>query len=274
MKTLVLANQKGGVGKSALATQLAHYLVRLGQSVIVLDLDHQQNTSRSLRANWRVEVANFTASDVFESATLPLPAATRFVLVPGDDRLSGLERQPEVHNLFAGRLRSALNTWARFDVCIIDTNPNPDIRYAAALISAQFVLAPIQLNQEAIDGISALLGHPRFGIGRIQKTLNPDLILLGFLPNLVEATPFQRANLQLLVSRFGGQFLSRKSGGDPAFGYIQKRTAIAEAQAAGEFVAEMPKTSARDTWREIRPVFDLIIEKMELTTLSDLAVRA
>ncbi len=266
MKSLVLANQKGGVGKSAIATQLAHYLRRRGQTVLFIDLDHQQNSSRPLRLNADVTVADFTASAVFETvAPAKIPKA-EFVLIGGDDRLSMLERQADQHNAFASRFRAALAAWADFDVCIIDTNPNPDIRYASALISAGFVLAPIQLNQEAIGGISGLLSHPRYGIGRIQATLNPGLIFLGILPNLVEPTPFQRNNFDALATQFGGRLLSRRDERGLAFGHIQKRSSIAEAQAAGLFVADLTKTSARDTWREVRPVFDMIVAGMGLAT--------
>jgi len=265
MKTLVLANQKGGVGKSAIATQLAHYLNRQGRSVVVVDLDHQQNTSRALLNTSGVTVAAFTASCLFENPQpADLPAAT-FVLIGGDDRLSALERQPDQHNSFASRFRSSLQAWNHFDICIVDTNPNPDIRYASALIAAQYVVAPIQLNQEAIAGISALLGHPRYGLARIQATLNAHLVFLGILPNMVEATPFQKANLQQLISKFGNRLLSRHNGLERRFGYIQKRTAVAEAQAAGMFLADMPKTSARDTWREVKPVFDMIVEGLDLS---------
>lgn len=264
MKTLVLANQKGGVGKSAIATQLAHYLHRIGRSVLVIDLDHQQNTSRPLQNNGSVSAASFSASTIFEDETPPALPSSSFVLVAGDDKLSTLERLPTQHNPFASRFRAALQTWSRFDVCIVDTNPNPDIRYAAALISAQFVLAPIQLNQEAIEGISGLFNHPRYGITRISATLNPGLTLLGILPNMVEPTPFQRTNLQLMMAKYAGRLLSRPREGGPHFGYIQKRSAVAEAQAAGVFIPDMPKTAARDTWKEIKPVFDMVIERLGL----------
>ncbi len=264
MKILVLANQKGGVGKSALATQLPHYLRRKGLSVLVVDLDHQQNTSRPLRLSPDVVEAGFTASDVFQADPVPsLPKGT-FVLVGGDDRLSTLERRPSDHNAFANRFLAALKGWNQFDICIVDTNPNPDIRYAVALIGATHVLAPIQLNQEAIEGIVGLLGHNRYGVRLIQSTLNPNLKFLGILPNLVEPTPFQRGNFQALAKSYGGLLLSRRSDAGISFGMIQKRTAIAEAQAAGVFVGDMTKTSARDAWREIQPVFDMILVGMEL----------
>ncbi len=264
MKVLVFANQKGGVGKSALATQLPHYISRQGLSVLVADLDHQQNTSRPLRLNRSVTVADFTASDVFEAETPPSVPAGRFVLVGGDDRLSTLERRPGDHNAFANRFLSALKAWSRFDVCIIDTNPNPDIRYATALIGATHVLAPIQLNQEAIEGIASLLGHARYGVRLIQSTLNPSLQLLGILPNLVEPTPFQRRNFEALAKNYSGLLLSRRTETGLAFGLVQKRTAIAEAQAAGAFVGDLTKTSARGAWSELRPVFDMVLAGLDL----------
>lgn len=264
MKTLVLANQKGGVGKSAIATQLAHYLHQLGRSVLVIDLDHQQNTSRPLRGNGNVTGASFSSSAIFESELPPALPSGRFVLIAGDDKLSGLERKPDQHNTFVTRFRAALKAWSRFDVCIIDTNPNPDIRYAASLISADYVLAPVQLNQEAIEGISGLLNHPRYGITRIAATLNPGLVLLGILPNMVEPTPFQRANLQLMMSKYAGRLLSQTGEGGPQFGYIPKRSAVAEAQAAGIFVPDMAKSAAREAWRDIKPVFDMIIGRLGL----------
>ncbi len=265
MKTLVLANQKGGVGKSALATQLAHYLHRQGRSVLVIDLDHQQNTSRPLRDNAAVRVADFSATDLLSDALLPDMPQRGIVLVPGHDSLTQLERRREEHNAFATNLRNALKAWTTFDVCIIDTNPNPDIRYAAALISADYVLAPIQLNQEAIEGIYGLINHPRYGINRVRAALNPGLGFLGILPNMVEPTPFQRGNLQALAGRFGTRLLCRRDeSGGITFGYIPKRSAVAEAQAASVFLPDLPKTAAREAWREMKPVFDMILKGMDI----------
>lgn len=264
MKTLVLANQKGGVGKSAIATQLAHYMRRRALSVLVIDLDHQQNTSAPLRLNGSVLEAPFSATRLFEGGANLRALEATFALVSGDDGLSLLERQPDKHNQYAGNLRAALAGAGRFDVCIIDTNPNPDIRYAAALICADYVLAPIQLNQEAVNGIAGLLSHPKYGIGRIKAALNPGLEFLGILPNLVEPTPFQRANLRALIERFGSRLLSEEVSGQRRFAHIAKRSAVAEAQAAGVFLPDLAKSSAREAWREIKPVFDMIVHRLNL----------
>lgn len=194
MKTLVLANQKGGVGKSAVGTQLAYYLVQRALRVLFIDLDHQKNSTKPIMKSGRATAASFTASQLLAGEGKTVPDAN-FVIVQGDDTLSSLERQPDKHNAIVNSLKAFLESVAdKFDVCIIDTNPNPDIRYAGALITSDFVLSPIQLNQEAIDGIGSLLNHQRYGYRKIKAALNPGLELIGILPNMVEPTPFQRGN--------------------------------------------------------------------------------
>jgi chromosome partitioning protein len=141
---------------------------------------------------------------------------------------------------------------AHFDVCIIDTNPSPDIRLIAAMAVADFVLSPIQLNQEAIDGVRALLHHPRVGLNKIKAVLNPKLQLIGLLPTMVEPTPFQKANFQALISQYL-PMLIKVGEGAGQLASIPKRSAIAEAQAEGLLLWEMKKTAAREAWAEIEP---------------------
>lgn len=264
MKTLVLANQKGGVGKSAIATQLALYAAKGGLRVCVIDLDHQQNSSRPLRQNDLARTMSIPASAALRGEPFEPDQDAQLLLVGGDDALSALERDRERHNAFAANLRTMLRKLAGFDLCVIDTNPNPDIRYASALVSADYVLAPVQLNQEALEGISGLLGHPRYGLGKIKAALNPKLTFLGILPNMVEPTPFQRQNLAMLTASHGGRLLKDGRTDPPAYRYIPKRSAIAEAQAAGIFLPDLKKTAARDAWREVEPAFATILNHMGL----------
>ena len=280
MKTLVLANQKGGVGKSAVGCQFAYYLVHLGRRVLYLDLDHQMNSSRAIMKSGKAVVATFTASELLSGDANTLPQGA-FVLVQGDDVLSTLERQPEKHNDFVNSVKSFLDSVSdRFDVCVVDTNPNPDIRYAAALVTGDYVLSPIQLNQEAIDGIGALLNHKRYGYRKIKQVVNKKLELIGILPNLVESTPFQKSNFEQLAAAYSQLLIPIERLGKKRFAFIPTRTAIAEAQACGvplwqlrqavpddqkgaPSLASMPiRTSARDAWREIKPVFDEISRRI------------
>jgi chromosome partitioning protein len=252
MKTLVLANQKGGVGKSAVATLLAHLFRQRGLRVMAIDLDHQGNFSEPVRKSQRAARAEVTASGVLVQRNPVIPPAD-FVLVAADPELSGLERQPELHNTFANQFRDFLAVMDnRFDVCIVDTNPNPDIRMTTALASADCVLSPIQLNQEAMDGVSALLNHPKVGVRRIQAVLNPKLHLIGLYPTMVEATPLQRENFMQLLQKYSPILIP--IGSRPGeIASMPRRSAIAEAQAEGFVLWEMKKTAARDAWREIEP---------------------
>jgi cellulose biosynthesis protein BcsQ/Arc/MetJ-type ribon-helix-helix transcriptional regulator len=208
MKTLDLCNQKGGVGKSAVATLLAHHLAHRGRRVLAIDLDHQGNFSKPLRMSGRVTASAFTSDALMTGAAPALPQRP-FVLVPGDRALLGLERQPALHTPFARHFRSflaAVND--AFDVCVVDTNPNPDIRVIAALASADFVLSPIQLNQEAMDGVSGLLNHDRVGLRKIKAVLNSKLSLIGFQRTDRLVTPsdtFARGRLDSIVSRRPGR---------------------------------------------------------------------
>lgn len=250
MKTLVLANQKGGVGKTAVATLLAHYLAQRGRRVLAIDLDHQGNLSAALQRSGRPAFSNVTADRLLshsDSTVKPAP----FLLVPSDRALLLLERQPSQHTFFARNLRWHLQRVAEhFEVCIVDTNPNPDIRLIAALASANQVVSPIQLNMEAMDGVYALLNHERVGVRKIKALLNPQLEMVGLLPMMVEATPFQRANFIEVATRYKPLLIPlSEHPGDIA--RMPRRAAIAEAQASGLVLWEMKKTAARDCWIEI-----------------------
>ncbi|RQO53413.1 ParA family protein [Paucibacter sp. KBW04] len=262
MKTLVLANQKGGVGKSAVSTLLSHYIAGRGKRLLAIDLDHQGNFSKPLKLSGRAELSSFSSSAILTGAVEELPEQP-FVLIASDRILLGLERQPELHTPFARSFRSFLaRVDAQFDLCIVDTNPNPDIRVISALASADFVLSPIQLNQEAMDGVSGLLNHERVGLRKIKSALNPKLNLIGLLPTLVEATPFQRANFVQVIQHY--QHLMIPVGQQVGqFAYIPRRSSIAESQASGELLWEMKKSPAREAWKEIEPglarIFDILM---------------
>jgi chromosome partitioning protein len=259
MKTLVLCNQKGGVGKSAVATLLVHYLARQGRRVLAIDLDHQGNFTKPLRLSGRAAISNVTSDALLTGAPPSVPDKP-FVLLPGDRALLGLERQPALHTPFARNFRAFLAAvGSAFDACVIDTNPNPDIRVIAALASADFVLSPIQLNQEAMDGVSGLLNHDRVGLRKIKAVLNPKLALIGLLPTMVEPTPFQKSNFVQVVQQYHALMI-RIGDGPGAFASIPRRSCIAEAQAEGAVLWEMKKTAARDAWREIEPTFARIAD--------------
>jgi chromosome partitioning protein len=261
MKTLVFANQKGGVGKSALAVQYAYYLALDAEKrVIVIDMDHQRNSTSALTKGGFASVAEITSVQVLNDKDAAVEKAA-FVLVPGDRDLIKMEKFAGEHNAYATNLFNFLERINdEYDVCIIDTNPNPDIRQLASLVVTDYVVSPLQLNQEAIDGIGDLLNHSNIGIRRIQETLNEKLHFLGVLPNLVEPTPFQKENLHDLSKAYSKLMIPLDKG----FAAIKKTTAIPEAQAVGLPVWHLKKTSARSAWAQIRPIFQRLTKNMEV----------
>lgn len=257
MKTTVQASQKGGVGKTFVNVQLSYLMaLLLSQRTLVLDFDHQGNTSKTIQKGKLATVSQVKASQLFTADEVPAIEQAPFVLVTADrEELLALEKQAGRHNEFATKLKKFLESVKdQFDVCLIDTNPNPDIRQLAALVVSDFVLAPLQLNQEAIDGIGQLLNNERLGLRRIKAKINPKLELIGILPNLVEPTPFQRDNFRDLSTHFAKLLIPLENG----FGAIKKTTAVPEAQAAGLPIWKLNKTSAREAWSQMKPVFEKI----------------
>lgn len=258
MKVLTVANQKGGVGKTAVISQLSFYIaLKRAKRVLFLDFDHQANASKVLRNSNHATVAGITTSQIIMDGLTSLGVGdAAFVVVPADDRLKRLEKTSDKHNEFAGNLKKFLTAVDEdFDLCVIDTNPNPDVRMTIALVMSDYVLSPIQLNQEALDGIGSLYGD----IKKIKAALNPKIELIGILPNLVENTPFQKGNLKQLIESYSQLLIPMKGG---SFCHIPTRTAVAEAQAAAAPIWSLGKSSARDAWKIIEPVFDTVSLKI------------
>jgi chromosome partitioning protein len=259
MKTCVLANQKGGVGKSTLTTQLAYYFrIKLGKRVLVLDFDRQGHSGAALKRGEKITVSAVKASAVF--GPLQTTEDADFVLVEADDDLLKLERQEARRSEMATNLARYLKSVeSHFDVCLIDTNPNPDIRLIAALSVADFALSLTELKQEAISGLGDFLTHKNTGLITIRNKVNPKLEFLGILPNKVESNEMQKQALNDLVASPGiSKFLLRVDNTSKSVGFIRNSVAVAEAQAFGLPIWELPKTSARDIWRELAPLFTLI----------------
>ena len=249
MKVIVVNNEKGGVGKSTIAVHLAWYFAEHRKRVLFLDLDPQGNGTTTLAAQiGEPEAAAFFARPV---ALPPLPAPGIRV-APATPALRGILT---VDGKFIQQFRSNIEDASRaYDVAVIDTPPTFGVRNLAALIAGHFVLAPIDLDDYAIDGIETLLKH----IVGVRQKYNPGLTFLGLIPNRLQTTsPRQRDNLKSLVQKVGTKYLFD--------GVIPQRSSIGEALAEKKPVWSLPKTAAREAGREMRIVFDKLAAKMELS---------
>lgn len=245
MKTLVVSNQKGGVGKSTLVVHLAHYAAEAGARVLVVDLDPQQNTTHTLD----VYSTGAVASTLFAAAAIALkPSGEKIDLISADYALIDLDRAPmSAADLLSKQLAKLASN---YDLCVIDTAPAAGLRMIAALKTADYVVSPIELETYSIQGITSML-QTVFGV---RQRYNQKLKFIGMLPSRFNShSPSQKNALADLLKAHPQLVLPLSIG---------LRTSIAEALTEKVPVWRMSKTSAREAGREMKAALAAIIDRM------------
>ena len=185
MPVVAVANQKGGVGKTTTAVNLGAYLA-LGVRVLLIDLDPQANATSSLGLDPSgVELSTYEAL-IGQAALADAIVSTgrlQLDLVPASRALAGaqveLVEMPDREH----RLRVALSeVRTRYDVVLIDCPPSLGILTLNALVSADLLLAPVQCEYLALEGVAQLMET----IELVRATLNPRLELLGMLMTMYD----------------------------------------------------------------------------------------
>ena len=191
MIRIAVANQKGGVGKTTSAINLATALAATGWRVLLLDLDPQGNASTGLgvghaqraSSSYELLTGQCTLEDAVVSTRVP-----RLDLVPATVDLSGAEIELVEFEDRTHRLDKSLDSAespGRWDICLIDCPPSLGLLTMNALVASQSVLVPLQAEFFALEGLSQLLQT----IERIRARFNPELSILG-----VALTMFDRRN--------------------------------------------------------------------------------
>lgn len=252
MKTLVTAIQKGGQGKTFATCHFAFDFHERGQRVVVIDLDTQGNASFTLAAH----DSGYKASQLFHGEASDIREwflnreGEGLALISADAQLANLDKMSLAEA--AGALRESVLALSEFfDICLIDTAPSLGVGMTAAVLAADYMISPIEMEAYSLQGMQKMVAV----ISNLRKQ-NPKLRFLGMIPNKVDSRkPRHVANLAALQKAYPQLVLPFSVGA---------RDSIAQALGEQVPVWHIKKTAARKASEEVRALADYVFEKMEI----------
>jgi chromosome partitioning protein len=209
-RIVAVANQKGGVGKTTTAINLAASLAQAGRRVLVVDVDPQGNLTSGVGRKG----ANGPAGTIYDALSAPEPIADaspfivrtgidRLDLIPADRGLTGAEIEMVNLPRREERLRHLVSPLRdRYDHIFIDCPPSLGLLTLNALVAADAVIIPLHCEYFALEGLADLVGTMR----RVRAALNPALDLEGVLLTMFD----ERTNLGQQVAKDVRDFFKEK----------------------------------------------------------------
>jgi chromosome partitioning protein len=203
---VTVANQKGGVGKTDLATNLASCLAKRGKKVLLVDMDPQANATTYLTGEKHKKTTSHLLLDgkvKIEDIAVPTKVENLY-LAPGSSDLyaTQVELLNDVGMQF--KLKKKLSGLSGYDYVFIDTPPSLGLLTVNALTASTHVVIPVQVNYFALDGMEKLMKT----IDMVKEEINPGLSLKGLVLTMYD----KRNNLSPEIER-----LVREKFGDKVF---------------------------------------------------------
>ena len=254
---IAIANQKGGVGKTTIAVQLAYDLaLRMHHKVLYVDMDAQGNGSAVMLAGDPITGSQATELFTPDNHEIKPQTTKRGIdLLPteSNSRFSyALEALPEEFiDVPAQNLRPLTE---QYDTVIIDCPPNLGVKLSAGLTAATHVLCPIRLCGFSLDGLSGLLDT----IFDIQRMRNPTLTIIGAIVNAFDRSVRHTATLEELKAMIPDLVLKN---------VVRNRAPFDKANMDSCPVWEIP--GGKRATEELREAFEEIYERAGITARPD-----
>ncbi len=184
---IAVTNQKGGVGKTTSAVNIAYYIAKLGKRVLLVDLDPQGNATSGLGID-KQDLAVTMGEVLLQSASMKdaiiKTEHKNLWLAPTTSHLANVEVEIAALDHKFTRLKSAVASITDdYDIIIIDSPPSLSLLTVNGLIAARYVLLPVQAEFYALEGLGQLLETMKL----VRKGMNTSLELLGVLPTMMDS---------------------------------------------------------------------------------------
>lgn len=230
VRVIALANQKGGVGKTTTAVNVAGELARRGKRVLLVDSDPQGNATTSLgvrKGSLRVSTYDLLMDELSAADASMATGRMYLDLVPADQDLAGAAVELTGAERRERRLKAALaQAQGRYDFVLIDCPPSLGLLTLNALYAADSVVIPLQCEYLALEGLAQL----KTTLDRVRESLNPHLRILGVVMTMYDGRTNLAQQVVDEVQRHFPRLIFRT--------LIPRSVRLSEAPSYGKLIAE------------------------------------